>query len=85
MTFGALLVIILTIIRWIIVIIKADQEENGESCCVLVCLTILHCIFDGLEFLVKILNHNAVIIMAVTGEGYCDSAKTALALILVNL
>lgn len=36
------------------------------------------------EDYIKVLNNNAIIVMSVTGEGYIDSAKSAISLIFSN-
>ena len=47
-------------------------------------MCLLICLVRMIEDLVRTLNHNAVIVMSVTGEGYIDSAKSAIAIILGN-
>jgi len=49
---------------------------------VVACL--IRCILRCIEELVKVLNHNAVIVMALTGESYCDAAKSTISIIFDN-
>lgn len=49
------------------------------------CFLLLSCIFQTIEYYLKILNHYATISMAYTGQGYIDSAKSAGVLIFNNL
>ena len=73
--------IVITIITMLRILAQSQNSDNGAlrliACCV-------ECILRCIEELVKVLNHNAVICMAVTGEGYIDSAKTAIGLIFDN-
>lgn len=77
-TFGAILITIIRIIRSIV-------SENSSNPCLRLCFCIIMCIFKALEYFLKILNHYATISMAFTGQGYISSAKTAGLLIFNNL
>ena len=47
----------------------------------LVCICIVRCCLSLIEDLIKVLNNNAVIVMSFSGEGFIQSAKTAIYLI----
>ena len=80
-TFAALLISLVTFARLII----DSNRKNTKNIGVAVCLCILSCLLKQIEALLKILNHNTVICMAVTGEDFIDSAKTAIGIICSDL
>ena len=45
---------------------------------------IITCLLQCIEGIVQVLNHNAIIVMSVTGEGYVDAAKSTVGLIFSN-
>lgn len=49
--------------------------------CAGICLCLVACCVSCIEHLIQTLNHNAVIVMSVTGESYINSAKSAFSLI----
>ena len=77
--FGSLVITIITVMR----VLAETQKANNNSClgCIACCMALL---LSCIEELVKVLNHNAIICMSVTGEGYVDSAKSAIGLIFDN-
>ena len=77
----------ITFASLVITILKAMKSlmtENSSNPCMRFCFSITKCIFAALEFLIKILNHYAIISMAFTGEAYYDSAKRAGVLLFDN-
>ena len=82
-TFGAMIVTIINMLK------RAAQEESGEqagegNAAIACCLCIIACCLSCIEDLFKVLNHNSIIVMAVTGESYWDSAKTTIGIIFEN-
>ena len=61
-TFGALLVTIVTMLRQ-----AAEREADESNGCGAICLCLVACCLRFIEDLLETLNHNAVIVMAVTG------------------
>ncbi len=83
LTFGAFLVTVVSIIKSIVQQESDRQMRNGNAC-IGICLCCLACLISQIEYLLKVLNHNAIIVMTVTGEGYIDSAKSAAGIIFQN-
>jgi hypothetical protein len=77
-TFAAVVITIIKIIRTLV-------SENSSNPVLRLCFCIIKCIFAALEYMIKIMNHYAIIGMAFTGEGYYTSAKRAGVLIFSNL
>lgn len=73
--------VVITVIK----IIKSMVNENSSNPVLRLCFCIIKCIFAALEYIIKIMNHYAVIGMAFTGENYFTSAKRAGVLIFSNL
>lgn len=84
MTFGALLITVLTILKQMAN--QGSQDQDSSACGVVasVCLCLVACCLSCIENLIRTLNHNAFIVMAVTGESYINSAKTAMSIIFEN-
>lgn len=80
-TFAALLISLVTFARMII----DTKRNNTKNIAIIVCLCILSCIMRQIEALLKIINHNTIICMAVTGEDFINSAKTAIGIICSDL
>jgi hypothetical protein len=78
-TFAGIVITIITILR--IIASSGGRSSNGITACVAACVA---CCLSCIEEIIKALNHNAVIVMAVTNEGYIDSAKSAIGLIFDN-
>lgn len=77
--FGAIVITLITILRMLASTARRAEGAARIAACIAEC--ILRCIED----IVKALNCNAMIVMAMTGEGYIDSAKSAVSLIFDNL
>lgn len=77
LTFAALVIAVITFIR----MLADGGKRNRKNPCLAVCACIMACFLRYIEALLKILNHNAIIVMAVTGESYIDSAKTTIGLL----
>lgn len=60
---------------------RGQQESSGGAA---ICYCLVACLLKAIEDLLEVLNHNAIIVMAVTGESYIDSAKSAISLIFDN-
>ena len=76
--FGSLVITIITVMR---VLAESQKSNNGILGVIACCVA---CLLSCIEGLVKVLNHNAIICMSVTGEDYIDSAKSAIGLIFDN-
>ena len=84
LTFGAIVITILTILRRLVQ--EESSEQAGEGNMVIACcLCLVACCLKCIEDIVRVLNHNSIIVMAVTGDSYIDSAKSALSIIFDNL
>lgn len=80
-TFAAMLIAVVTLVRMIV----DTKRKNTKNVAIAVCLCIMSCLLKQIEALIKILNHNTIICMAVTGEDFIDSAKTAIGIICQDL
>lgn len=76
--FGAIVITIITILR----ILAQSKKGNGPARIV---AALAACILSCIEDLIKVLNNYSIIVMAVTGENYVDSAKSTISLIFDNL
>lgn len=76
-TFASLMVTVVSMLKSA----ASNNNNDGQNGCAIVCLCIVRCCLTFLEDLIKTLNHNAIIVMSVKGEGFIDSAKTAIYLI----
>lgn len=47
-------------------------------------MSIVRCCLSFIEEIIRVLNHNSIIVMSVTGENFIDSAKNAIYLIYNN-
>ena len=61
LTFASLIVAIVSMLKN-----AADNQNNNQNGCGMVCVCIVRCFLSFLEEIVKVLNHNAVIVMSVT-------------------
>lgn len=75
--FGSALIAVITFAR---MLVDSKRREN-KNIAVAVCLCIVSLCLRNLENLFKILNHNSVIVMSVTGENYINSAKTTIGIL----
>lgn len=75
--FGAALLAVITLARLIV----DSKRRETKNIAVAVCLCIVSMCLRNLENLFKILNHNCVIVMSVTGENYINSAKTTIGIL----
>lgn len=80
-TFAAILITLVTFARMVI----DNKRKNNKNIAVAVCLCIMSCLLKQIERLLQILNHNTIICMAVTGEDFIDSAKTAIGIVCSDL
>jgi hypothetical protein len=76
LTFASMMVTIVSMLKS-----AANNNGDQQNGCAIVCLCIVKCCLQFLEDLIKTLNHNAIIVMSVKGDGFIDSAKTAIYLI----
>ena len=82
-TFGAIIITIITLLR------RAAQDESAEqagegNAALACCLCLIACCLQCIEDIIRVLNHNSIIVMSVTGESYIDCAKTAISIIFEN-
>ncbi len=59
-----------------------NEDQNG---CAVVVQVLVRCCLSFVEELLQVLNSNAVIVMSYSGEGFIDSAKSAIYLIYEKL
>lgn len=83
LTFGALIVTVVNILKRLVQDAAGDQAADGNAI-IACCLCLVGCCLSCIEDMLQTLNHNAVIVMSVTGESYINSAKTALSIIFEN-
>lgn len=62
-TFAAMVIAIVTFVRMFV----DSKRKNANNVASAVCLCIVSCLMKAIEALLKILNHNTIICMAVTG------------------
>lgn len=80
-TFASLVLTFVKILQ-MIVNSSGNNSDNVAARCV---QCFISCILRTIEHILRALNNVSVIIMAVTGESYCDSAKNAAFVLLDNL
>jgi hypothetical protein len=78
LTFASIIVSLISLMKS-----STENSNNGNSTAAC-CVCILRCCFTAIEEIVKVLNHNSIIVMSVTGENFIDSAKSAVFLIYNN-
>jgi hypothetical protein len=76
LTFASIMVTVVGMLKS-----ATNNNSQDQNPCAFVCLCIVRCCLSFLEDLIKVLNHNAVIVMSIKGEGFIESAKTAIYLI----
>ena len=79
-TFATFVITVITVMR-ILAQAAQSKADNMVIQCIACCVA---CILSCIEELVKVLNHNAIIVETITAEGYIDSAKSAIGLIFDN-
>ena len=79
-TFASFVITVITVMR-ILAQAAQSRADNMVIQCIGCCVA---CILSCIEELVKVLNHNAIIVEVITAEGYIDSAKSAIGLIFDN-
>ncbi|XP_077966779.1 choline transporter-like protein 1 [Styela clava] len=81
--FGSLIIAIVQFFRLILAYIqkKMKNVDNKAAKCVLKCM---QCCLACFEKMLKYINRNAFICIAMYGEGFCASAKKALSLLISN-
>jgi hypothetical protein len=67
--------IIITLIKLVQMALDSAQRE-ADNCYVKICICCIQCCVSSIEALIQTLNHYAIIIMSLTGQGFVDSAKT---------
>ena len=75
--FAATLVAVITFARMLI----DSKRKNTRNIAAAICLCLISVCLRNLENLLRILNHNAVIVMSVTGENFIDSAKPTIGIL----
>jgi hypothetical protein len=80
-TFAAMVIAVITLIRMVV----DTKKRNARNIASAVCFCLLSCILKTIEALLKILNNNTIICMAVTGESYIESAKTTIGILCSDL
>ncbi|XP_050389089.1 choline transporter-like protein 2 [Patella vulgata] len=84
LAFGALLVAIVQMIR--VVLEYIDQKlKNAENKCAQYCMKCMKCCFWCLEKILRFINKNAYIMIAVYGRNFCTAAKDGFFLIMRNI
>ena len=86
--FGALILCILVILQLVFELLhnfskkqamSADPASNAVAKC---CISYVRCCLACFERFIRFISHNAFIMMAITGEGFCTAAHEAFYLIL---
>ncbi|ESO92821.1 hypothetical protein LOTGIDRAFT_232925 [Lottia gigantea] len=84
LAFGALLVAIVQMIR--VVLEYIDQKlKASENKCAQYCMKCMKCCFWCLEKILRFINKNAYIMIAVYGRNFCTAAKDGFFLIMRNI
>lgn len=78
LVFGAFVIAVVTLVR---MAVDARRRNRNNNIAAAVCLCLLSCLIKLLEDLLKVLNHYNVIMMAITGESYIESAKSTMGLL----
>jgi hypothetical protein len=82
---GSLIIAIITLLRMFLAVLEKRLEKYSKnSDAVKCCLYCAECMLACFHRVVKFINKNAYIVQAMTGEGFLDSAKHALSLLLHN-
>lgn len=85
LAFGSLVIAISAILRDIMEFIgEKMQEASGENCCVKCMISCCMCCVDCTDRFIRYLTENAYIYMALSGDGFCESALNSFCLMLKN-
>lgn len=84
LAFGALIIAIIQTIRAVLAYIQNYCKRNKASTMVKAVLACLQCCFACMESMMKFLNTNAYIEIAVYGYSFCEAARTAFSLLMRN-
>lgn len=79
--FASIIVTLLTILK----LLSSDNRDANGSFVSSIVESMFSCFSCCMEHIFKVLNHNSIIVMSVTGEGYISSAKSTLSLVFDNL
>ena len=77
--FAAFTISIVTFLRMLAS--AARKETRNDHTAAKICLCLIECVIKCVEDLLKVLNHFSVIMLAITGESYVNSAKTTMGLL----
>lgn len=83
--FGSLIIAIIQIIRVILEYVEQKLKGNADNDIVKYLIKCLKCCFWCLEKVMKFLNKNAYILIAIYGKNFCVSAKNAFFLLMRNI
>eukprot|EP00750_Incisomonas_marina_P033288 INCI9733.1.p1 GENE.INCI9733.1~~INCI9733.1.p1 ORF type:complete len:813 (+),score=137.87 INCI9733.1:160-2598(+) len=86
MLFGALIVAIVQIIRWIMAYIdKKTRAWQNKNKCLKCMFKVIHCCLCCFEKCIKFISKNAYIMVAMEGHPFCDSCCHSMKLMLRNI
>jgi hypothetical protein len=74
-TFASLSLTLVTILRIFIQIARCRDVEGIYGCIGMIFYCMVCCVVSAMEVFVRLLNSYAIIVCALTGEGFVDSAK----------
>lgn len=83
---ASILLALIKTARILVMLARSSRKAKGMAAlilCIVAC--VLSCFLRHIEYYTKILNNYAMIICALTGMGYIDSAKTAACMIFNNI
>lgn len=86
--FGALILCILVLLQLVFEVLHKISKEQTLSndpvtnACTKCCISCTRCVLACFERFVRFISHNAFIMMAITGSGFCSAAHEAFYLIL---
>lgn len=85
LAFGSLIIAIIQIIRIILEYVEKKLKGKANNKVVKYIIKCLKCVFWFLEKVMKIINKNAFIMIAIYGKNFCHSAKEAFFLLMRNI
>eukprot|EP00057_Strongylocentrotus_purpuratus_P015284 XP_011669758.1 PREDICTED: choline transporter-like protein 2 [Strongylocentrotus purpuratus] len=83
--FGSLIIAIIQIIRVLLEYVEQKLKGKTDNAVVKYIIKCLKCCFWCLEKIMKFLNKNAYILIAIYGKNFCTSAKNAFFLLMRNI